>query len=154
MASLIHNRQGSNIPVRFVCADVDELPFEPASFDAVVICAALHHFPDPTATLIRIRDYLRPSGVLVVVREPSSVNIEDPGYLGDLQRGYNEQQFVFEEYVAMLDAAGYVYESGQIDFGGSLKFIASARKPAPMQTNPAPWFPFGVAKLKTGGAVR
>jgi SAM-dependent methyltransferase len=129
MASLIHNREGSNIPVRFICADVDELPFDEGRFDAVVICAAVHHFPDPCAALAGLRRLLRPGGRLVVVREPSVVNIHDPGYLADLKRGYNEQQFTFDEYIAMLDGAGYAYQDGQIDFGGSLKLVAAPASP-------------------------
>ena len=131
MASMIHNREGSNIPVRFICADVDELPFEEGQFDAVVICAAVHHFPDPRAALAGLLRQLRPGGLLVVVREPASVNIYDPGYLADLKRGYNEQQFTFDEYIAMLEGAGYAYRSGQIDFGGSLKLVAAVAAPAP-----------------------
>ena len=125
MASLIHNREGSNIPVQFVCADVDDLPFAPGGFDAVVICAALHHFPNPKATLGRLRRYLRPGGFLIVVREPASVNIADEGYLSDLKRGYNEQQFLFEEYISMLAANDFTYRHGQVDFSGSLKFVAT-----------------------------
>ena len=150
MASMIHNREGSNIPVRFVCADVDELPFEDARFDAVVICAALHHFPDPVEALAGLRRQLRPGGLLVVVREPAGVNIYDPGYLADLKRGYNEQQFTFDEYIAMLEDAGYAYRSGQIDFGGSLKFVAVA---APA-TAAAPKGLFGRAKKAVGPLLR
>ena len=65
----------------------------------------------------------------MAVREPASVNICDPGYLADLKRGYNEQQFTFDEYIAMLEGAGYAYQSGQIDFGGSLKLVATPASP-------------------------
>ena len=123
-ASMIHNRAGSNIPARFICADVDDLPFEHGQFDAVVICAAVHHFPNPRAALEALRHQLRPDGRLVVVREPALVNIYDTGYLADLKRGYNEQQFTFDEYIAMLEGAGHSYAGGQIDFGGSLKLVA------------------------------
>ena len=124
MAAMIHNREDSDIPARFICADVDDLPFEDGQFDAVVICAAVHHFPDPRAALGALRRQLKPGGRLVVVREPALVNIYDTGYLADLKRGYNEQQFTFDEYIAMLEGAGYAYQHGQIDFGGSLKLVA------------------------------
>ena len=124
MGSLIHNRPHSNIPVQFICADVDALPLEDESFDALVICAALHHFPDPVATLTKVRRHLKPGGVLVIVREPSSVDVTGEAYLADLRCGYNEQQFLFEEYMAMLAKAGFAYRYAQIDFQGSLKFAA------------------------------
>lgn len=52
--------------VDYVLGDVLTHPFEPASFDAVVSVAALHHMDAATA-LGRLRDLLRPGGTLAVV---------------------------------------------------------------------------------------
>jgi 2-polyprenyl-3-methyl-5-hydroxy-6-metoxy-1,4-benzoquinol methylase len=43
-----------------------ELPFEPASFDAVVCGDVVEHLRDPGAALARLRPLLRPGGRLVV----------------------------------------------------------------------------------------
>jgi SAM-dependent methyltransferase len=52
--------------VDFLVGDLLTHPFEPASFDFVVSCAALHHM-DEAAALARMRDLLRPGGALAVV---------------------------------------------------------------------------------------
>jgi SAM-dependent methyltransferase len=45
--------------------DADSLPYEPGTFDAVVLFDILEHVPDPAAVLARARQVLRPDGVLV-----------------------------------------------------------------------------------------
>lgn len=52
--------------VDYVLGDFLTHPFEPASFDVVASVAALHHV-DAATGLARMRDLLRPGGVLVVV---------------------------------------------------------------------------------------
>jgi SAM-dependent methyltransferase len=53
----------------YVQGDVLTHPFEPESFDVVASIAALHHM-DTAAGLARMRDLLRPGGVLAVVGLP------------------------------------------------------------------------------------
>jgi len=66
-ASIERARRDHAAPgVDFVVGDVLTHPFEPASFDLVVCCAALHHM-DEAAALPRLRDLLRPGGALAVV---------------------------------------------------------------------------------------
>jgi len=43
-----------------------ELPYEPASFDAVVCGDLVEHLRDPGSTLARLRPLLRPGGRLVL----------------------------------------------------------------------------------------
>lgn len=50
----------------FVCADVFAHPFEAASFDVVASNAMLHHV-DAEAGLRRMRELVRPGGVVVIV---------------------------------------------------------------------------------------
>ena len=50
----------------FVCADVFTNPFELASFDVVASNAMLHHV-DAESGLRRMRDLVRPGGVLVII---------------------------------------------------------------------------------------
>jgi SAM-dependent methyltransferase len=52
--------------IQYLAADFLTYPFESESFDAVVSVAALHHM-DAVAALTRMRDLLRPGGVLVVI---------------------------------------------------------------------------------------
>lgn len=53
--------------IEFVLGDFMAYPFEPASFDAVVSIAALHHMPEGDA-LDRMAGLLRRGGTLCVVR--------------------------------------------------------------------------------------
>jgi SAM-dependent methyltransferase len=52
--------------VSFILGDFLSQPFEPASFDAIVCVAALHHM-DMSAALGRMHDLLRAGGVLAVL---------------------------------------------------------------------------------------
>jgi ubiquinone/menaquinone biosynthesis C-methylase UbiE len=50
--------------------DVLTYPLEPASFDAVLSNAALHHLPDTRAALRRLGELVQPGGTLAVVGFP------------------------------------------------------------------------------------
>ncbi|WP_449063843.1 class I SAM-dependent methyltransferase [Planomonospora algeriensis] len=52
--------------VDYILGDVLTHPFEPASFDVVASVATLHHM-DAATGLTRMRDLLRPGGVLAIV---------------------------------------------------------------------------------------
>ena len=62
-------RRNNGAGIEYVRGDVLTHPFEPASFDVVASIAALHHM-DTTAGLERMRDLLRPGGVLAVIGLP------------------------------------------------------------------------------------
>lgn len=47
-------------------ASAERQPFSPASFDAVTIMLAFHHFPDKSLVLKNAAELLRPGGVLIV----------------------------------------------------------------------------------------
>jgi SAM-dependent methyltransferase len=53
-------------------ADMEALPFEPASFDAAMFIAALHHVPDPLPALSEAARVVRPGGHLFAF-EPTSL---------------------------------------------------------------------------------
>jgi SAM-dependent methyltransferase len=53
--------------VRFVQADAEVFPFEPASFDAALSRFGVMFFADPAAAFINIRRSLRPNGRLAFV---------------------------------------------------------------------------------------
>lgn len=52
--------------VRFVRADVAQLPFADASFDRVVARRAFHHFPAPASALAEMARVCAPTGAIVI----------------------------------------------------------------------------------------
>ncbi len=52
--------------VDYRCGDFLDVPLEPGTFDLVTAVASLHHM-DSAAALTRMREQLRPGGVLVVI---------------------------------------------------------------------------------------
>jgi SAM-dependent methyltransferase len=58
--------QAGSAGIEYLLGDVLELPLELGSFGLVTSVASLHHM-NATAALTRMRDLLRPGGVLVVV---------------------------------------------------------------------------------------
>ncbi|MGI5201256.1 class I SAM-dependent methyltransferase [Spirillospora sp. CA-108201] len=53
--------------VRWMRADLRDLPFPDAAFDHVFVCFVLEHLPDPGAALAGLRRVLRPGGTLTAV---------------------------------------------------------------------------------------
>ncbi len=62
-------------------ADVQELPFEDASFDLVLTFMGLHCFPDPARAIIELLRVLRPGGVI-----SGSALLNDTGLLHEPMR--------------------------------------------------------------------
>jgi 2-polyprenyl-3-methyl-5-hydroxy-6-metoxy-1,4-benzoquinol methylase len=67
--------------VQWVQADIQQLPFDEASFDTVVSCETIEHVPDPARAVRELARVLRPEGRLILTT---------PNYLGTLglYRGY------------------------------------------------------------------
>ena len=109
--------------VRQICADAADLPYPDLYFDAVVMFATLHHFPDPARTLAHAARKLRPGGFIGLFCEPVGhvhPGAVDPDFLRELARGVNEQSFLMREWDAIFRAAGLSVEAAQVDFN-SLK---------------------------------
>jgi SAM-dependent methyltransferase len=109
--------------VHQLCADADELPFADGYFDAIVMFATLHHFPDPARTLAHVATKLRPGGFIGLFCEP--VGHVHPGavaadYLRELQRGVNEQSFLMREWADIVRSARLQAIEAIVE-GGSLK---------------------------------
>ena len=67
--------------VDFVLAPSDALPFEDASFTALVCTTALHHFPDPQASIDEMARVLEPGGRVVIgdmARDALTTKLADP----------------------------------------------------------------------------
>jgi SAM-dependent methyltransferase len=67
--------------VEYVVGDFLDHPFAPGSFDLVASIATLHHM-DAAVGLGRMRDLLRPGGVLVVVGLARTRSLRDAAYDG------------------------------------------------------------------------
>lgn len=93
-----------------VAADMSgRLPFRVGTFDAVFIFSALHHAPDPAATLKEIRRVLKPSGTLAFV-EATRGWLESDGHFGRRERdafGINEHKYPLRAYRRWLRQAGF-----------------------------------------------
>lgn len=96
----------------FICADLFTYPFEPASFDVVAANAMLHHV-DAESGLRRMRELVRPSGVLAVV------GFATPSSLMDLA----------------LIATGYVYKTAHQLSRHYWEHDAPVRWPPPLSIN-------------------
>ena len=68
--------RAADLPVEHVLGDLRAHPFTPASFDLVTAVASLHHL-DATEGLVRLRELVRPGGVLVIVGCATSTGLTD-----------------------------------------------------------------------------
>jgi SAM-dependent methyltransferase len=111
--------RGTGLPAncRLVEGDAMDLSaFEAGSLDLVCIFQALHHLPDPRASLAQVRRLLRPGGVLVisdpnaaqVLRRAANVIGRRVGYVSD-----DEWPLSGAEVARMLGEAGFEVQRQQ-----------------------------------------
>lgn len=55
------------INVSFEQADIYHLPYPDGYFDHVFVCFVLEHLPDPSGALRKLRQFLKPSGTIMVI---------------------------------------------------------------------------------------
>ena len=65
------NAVATNTAITTAACDAEQLPYPDDSFDLVVARGALHHVPDPLASLKEIRRVLEPGGIAIVQAEPT-----------------------------------------------------------------------------------
>jgi SAM-dependent methyltransferase/uncharacterized protein YbaR (Trm112 family) len=121
VGSMVRRARGGS--VNPICADAENLPFPRGFFDAIVVVASLHHFPDPAAALRAMRGRLAPGGFIGLFCEPVGhiwPGAVDPAFLAELEKGVNEQSFSMAEYAMIFRDAGLRAEEVIVDFN-SLK---------------------------------
>jgi SAM-dependent methyltransferase len=104
-----------NVPAAtFIHADMTELAFDAASFDAVVAFYSMTHVPrdDVPPLLARIRDWLRPSGIFI-----ASMGVEDDP--GTIEKGWLGVDMFFSHFRArknrrLVEASGMVVDTAEV----------------------------------------
>lgn len=99
----------------FEVADATALPYEDASFDAVLIANALHVMPEPEKALSEIDRVLKPGGILVApnfVEHKNGAKSRIWSKILKLAGIKFEHQWTAKEYVDFLEKNGWtaVYE--------------------------------------------
>mgnify|MGYP001207969239 CR=1 FL=1 len=118
-ASILAGRNGH---VTHIVGDGMNIPFPDGYFDAIVMFATFHHFPDPIGLLNHLRTKLATDGRIFLMCEPighvfAESNYE--GYIRELEHGAYEQSFQPWEYAAMIRAAGLVVCENVMDAGSA-----------------------------------
>lgn len=103
-------------------AERDRFPYEDSSFDLVLFCEMVEHFPeDPVHTLTEIRRVLAPGGALVLTT-PNAARLENvcrmldgegivDGYSGYGVYGRHNREFTLPEITRLLSENGFEVEA-------------------------------------------
>ncbi|MDL4822142.1 methyltransferase domain-containing protein [Actinomadura opuntiae] len=102
--------------VRWLRADLHDLPFPAAAFDHLFVCFVLEHLPDPAAALAALRRVLRPGGTLTVIEGDHGSAFFHPdsaaaraaiGHQVRLQAAAGGDALIGRRLHPLLTAAGY-----------------------------------------------
>ncbi len=122
---------GRDVDLRI--GDVEALPFDDASFDAVVSTLALCTFPDPRRAVEEARRVLRPGGRLLLLDHVRSPNpaVRLVQWLLDpiLVRFFGDH--LLREPLEEVEAAGFELVEVERSRWGIVERLAAARTPAP-----------------------
>ncbi|MGA0564983.1 class I SAM-dependent methyltransferase [Ancylobacter sp. VNQ12] len=113
---------GKDHHVTNIVGDGMNLPFPDGFFDAIMMFATFHHFPDPVALLRHLKTKLAKNGQIFLMCEPvghafAESNYE--AYVRELEHGAYEQAFLPWEYEAMIREAGLVVSNNVTDVGSA-----------------------------------
>jgi ubiquinone/menaquinone biosynthesis C-methylase UbiE len=128
--------------VRCVPGRAEELPFEDASFDAVVTRSALHHFPDPAAALREMARVLRAGGRAVIVDVMASEDAMEAALhnaLETIRDPSHTRMLSKSELLRNLASAGFSVESSaewtnRREFDEWLKITNAPERIGPLRT--------------------
>ena len=118
-ASILAGRSGH---VTHIVGDGMNIPFADGYFDAIVMFATFHHFPDPIGLLRHLRTKLATDGRMFLMCEPIGHVFAESNYVGyirELEHGAYEQSFQPWEYAAMIREAGLVVCDNVMDVGSA-----------------------------------
>jgi len=127
--------------VGFVPGRAEALPFEDASFDAVVSRSAVHHFPDPAAALREMARVVKPGGRVITVDVQSAESVEDAALhnaLETLRDPSHVRMLPKSELKGALSRAGLVVESSTSwtnhrEFAEWMQITAAPERTAPLK---------------------
>jgi len=97
--------------MHFQVASATDLPFEDATFDAVIACLAYHHFADKTGFAVEAARVLRPQGVLYIC---------DPNFPAPVRlivNGLFQRMNTIGEFLAPQDTYRRSAPAGLIPYG-------------------------------------
>lgn len=106
-AGLARERGVSNI--EYVLADAERLPLRERSIDLVTNRIALHHYPDPRASIREVARVLKPDGIFVLVDNTFPGDPATVQYLNDFERlrdPSHQWAFPVQDLIEMISASG------------------------------------------------
>lgn len=115
--------------LHFSVQDATSLPYEPKTFDAVVISNALHIMPEPEKALAEIRRVLKPGGILIAPTFTAAGSLSGRIKIRIMEvSGFKVfHKWTPERYLDFLKKNGFEIICGKT-FGGTLKLTyAEAR---------------------------
>src|SRR5260221_5648744 len=112
--------------------DAENLPFENASLDGVLLSGLVHHFPDPRRLPIEVNPLLKPAG-RVVAFDPNRMNpfmwlyrYRASPFYSSVGVTENERPVLAREVAAVFDRAGFTVSSHYLS-GLAYRYVASRR---------------------------
>lgn len=91
----------------FVCTDAEFLPFGDATFDAVIIFNAFHHFPDFRLALKEINRILVSTGRLVFAEPGEGHATSDEAKREMAEHGVQEKEIIISEIAELAQETGF-----------------------------------------------
>jgi ubiquinone/menaquinone biosynthesis C-methylase UbiE len=129
-ANLIRIARQKYPDIEFIEGDVENLPFDDASFDGVLLAGILHHFSDHTAFLSEVKRILKPGGKFVAF-DPNRMNPAMYLYRDRTSPLYssvgvteNERPILAGEIAATFRNAGFIAGT-EFQSGMKYRYIAS-----------------------------
>jgi ubiquinone/menaquinone biosynthesis C-methylase UbiE len=115
-----------------VAGDIEQSPFPDQSFDGLLLCGVVHHFPDPSRCAAEMFRLLRPGGRFVAL-DPNRMNPfmwlyrdRTSPFYSPLGVTENERPVLADELAAVFSRAGFLVSSHYLA-GLAYRYVASAR---------------------------